>query len=195
MLVTTLGDVHAVLVPPLDETLLAERRRLGHDRHDEMWEGVLHMVPPPNSGHQRHEANLLVRLTPFAAPLGLEVLAETGLFDPDVPDGSSFRVPDVVVGHPDSISDRGVEGRAVLAFEIRSPRDETYQKLGFYGRVGVDTLLVVDDRLGTLERFVNRDGVLVLAAAEPDGWVSVDALGVGLRLEAGRIEVHETGAT
>lgn len=31
------------------EGLLAERARLGHDRFDEMWEGVLHMVPPPRS--------------------------------------------------------------------------------------------------------------------------------------------------
>jgi len=31
------------------EELLAERRRKGHDRFDEVWEGVLHMLPPPSS--------------------------------------------------------------------------------------------------------------------------------------------------
>lgn len=29
------------------EAMLAERRRLGLDRRDEMWNRVLHMVPPP----------------------------------------------------------------------------------------------------------------------------------------------------
>jgi hypothetical protein len=35
------------------ESLLSERRKLGHDRFDEMLEGELHMLPPPNFEHQR----------------------------------------------------------------------------------------------------------------------------------------------
>jgi hypothetical protein len=31
--------------------LLAERQRLGLDLFDEMWEGELHMVPPPSAEH------------------------------------------------------------------------------------------------------------------------------------------------
>ncbi|MGI9120683.1 MAG: hypothetical protein ACR2G7_11290 [Acidimicrobiales bacterium] len=33
------------------QSLLEERRRLGLDIFDEMWEGVLHMVPPPGGPH------------------------------------------------------------------------------------------------------------------------------------------------
>lgn len=29
------------------DRFLEERHRLGHDKQDELWEGVLHMVPPP----------------------------------------------------------------------------------------------------------------------------------------------------
>jgi hypothetical protein len=32
--------------------MLDERRRLGQDVRDEMWDGVLHMVPPPGGAHQ-----------------------------------------------------------------------------------------------------------------------------------------------
>ena len=35
------------------ERMLAERRRLGLDGHDEMWDGVVHLVPPPDGRHQR----------------------------------------------------------------------------------------------------------------------------------------------
>jgi len=42
--------------------LLAERRRLGLDLFDEMWEGELHMVPPPSEEHQRTGGRLSVAL-------------------------------------------------------------------------------------------------------------------------------------
>ncbi len=164
------------------EHFLVERRRLGHDRFDEMWEGVLHMVPPPGSAHQTLSPRLIALLLPHAETLGLVVLVEAGLFDPDVPDFTNFRQPDVVVAHPDHISKRGVEGVAVLAVEIRSPNDETYEKLDFYGRVGVAELLVIDQNAATIERFVNRDGRLLLTTADPEGWVPLDGLGLRLRL-------------
>lgn len=34
------------------ESVLAERRRLGLDGHDETWDGVLHVVPPASGDHQ-----------------------------------------------------------------------------------------------------------------------------------------------
>ncbi|MHB1469380.1 MAG: hypothetical protein ACYCU0_15425 [Solirubrobacteraceae bacterium] len=38
--------------PPADlAALLERRRRLGQDRKDEVWEGVLHVAPAPNSVH------------------------------------------------------------------------------------------------------------------------------------------------
>jgi Uma2 family endonuclease len=181
MTLTTLGAVRAVMLE-VPEHFLAERRRLGHDRFDEMWEGVLHMVPPPGSGHQSLAARVVAGLLPFADALGLVVMQDAGLFDPDVPDFTSFREPDVVVAHPDHVSERGVEGVAVLAVEIRSPNDETYQKLDFYGRVGVAELLVIDQRVGLVERFVNREGRLLLTTADPQGWVPLDGLGLRFRV-------------
>ena len=136
--------VQAVMLE-VPEALLAERRRLGHDRFDEMWEGVLHMVPPPRSAHQSLEAWLLLRWAPLAEPLGLQVRLETGLFDPAVSDFSSFRVPDVAVVRREHVSERGIEGRAEVVVEVRSPNDESYQKLAFYERVGVQEFVVIDE--------------------------------------------------
>src|SRR4051794_8224099 len=104
--------------------LLAERRRLGLDLFDEMWEGVLHMVPAPSFNHQTLEGELLVALMPIAKDLGLLALCEFGLYDPELPGHTSFRVPDLTIFRPDAVSDRGVEGAASLAVEIRSPEDE-----------------------------------------------------------------------
>ena len=44
----------AMLVQDVDlsRQLIAERRRLGHDRFDEVWEGVYVMNPLPNNEHQ-----------------------------------------------------------------------------------------------------------------------------------------------
>ncbi len=55
--------------------MIAERHRLGLDRHDELWEGVLHMVPPATHRHQSLEFELAKALEPTARDLG-------GLRDP-----------------------------------------------------------------------------------------------------------------
>ena len=57
------------------EAALAERRAKGLDTLDEMWEGVLHVVPPPSAGHQRVGMILFARLLDLAeerAPEGFE---------------------------------------------------------------------------------------------------------------------------
>jgi hypothetical protein len=43
---------HASGVIGLPEGYLEERRRKGLDGRDEMWEGVLHLVPAPSAKHQ-----------------------------------------------------------------------------------------------------------------------------------------------
>lgn len=48
----------------ISEQELARRRQLGLDRWDEMWEGVLHLVPSPSYEHQR----ILDELIEFLGP-------------------------------------------------------------------------------------------------------------------------------
>jgi Uma2 family endonuclease len=185
-----------------DPTLgwLAERRRLGLDKIDEMWEGVLHVVPPPSVRHQDAEMELSTLLRERAHELGLRCTVNTGVFDPEQPD-ESFRVPDIVVARPDQRTHRGIEGGAVLAVEILSPNDETYDKLPFYAARGVEQLLVVDPRSFRLELYgpgadgyrqvePADDGALRLHTLDLTLWTVPDA-GLDVRWPDGRtVEVR-----
>lgn len=119
---------------------LKERRRVsGLDRLDEVWEGVLHMVPAPSYEHARLTQQLAIALDGPAREAGLEAaMGEFNLGD-SIDD---FRVPDGGLHRP------GAEGiwlhTAALVVEIISPEDETWQKLPFYAAHKVDELLILD---------------------------------------------------
>ena len=144
------------------EHWLDDRQRLGHDKRDEVWEGVLHMVPSPGTSHQRLARQLFLALIRIAERRGLEVLYETSVFDP--PEGvNNYRIPDLVVVDPACVTERGIEGSTILAVEILSPGDESRDKLPFYARVGVLEVWLVDPKKHTVELFQARDGVSVKA--------------------------------
>lgn len=52
--------------PGAFDDLLAERERLGLDRRDEVWEGVLHMIPPPSTRHELLAPQLVRLIGPYA---------------------------------------------------------------------------------------------------------------------------------
>lgn len=119
---------------------LKERRRIsGLDRLDEVWEGVLHMVPAPNYGHARLGQQLAELLGPLARDAGLEAVLGAFNLGDSIED---FRVPDGGLHRP------GAEGTwlhtAALVVEIISPGDETWQKLPFYAAHEVDEVLILD---------------------------------------------------
>jgi Uma2 family endonuclease len=145
--------------------VLDERRRLGLDHRDEVWEGTLHMVPPASSSHGEVQAGLAWALTAAARARGWKVLNEPGVFDPGWPDDGNYRVPDVVVADPVRIEHKGVIARAEIAIEVRSPNDESYDKLPFYEAMGCQEVWIVhpDDRRAEVWHLV--DGRLV----ETDG--------------------------
>ncbi len=109
---------------------------------------------------------------------------DTGLYRPDA-DASDYRVPDLLVARAEQATQRGVDGRAELAVQIRSPRDETYAKLGFYAEVGVQELLVIDRDTFALELFVLRGGTLLAALPDGDGAFLLSSLGVSVSTVAG----------
>jgi Putative restriction endonuclease len=119
---------------------LIERRRVsGLDRLDEVWEGVLHMVPAPSLEHARIAQQLAVAFNAPALAAGLvPAMHEFNLGDSE----HDYRVPDGGLLHP------GAGGvwlhTAALAVEIVSPCDEAWQKLPFYAAHRVDEVLIVD---------------------------------------------------
>ncbi|MBI2892162.1 MAG: Uma2 family endonuclease [Deltaproteobacteria bacterium] len=159
------------------ESLLEERRRTGADLFDEVWEGVLHMVPPPSVGHQRFGKRLLLVLTPIADARGLESNYETGVFRPS-PGPLDYRTPDLVFARADRYSDRGVEGRAELVVEIRSRNDESYEKLPFYASLEIPEALVIDPITRAVELFANRAGAMEAVAPDSAGGVRSSVLEV-----------------
>jgi len=158
------------------EQLLAERRRLGHDGRDEMWEGELHMVPPPSFDHQEREAALAILLGPVAHALGLRIATEPGLYAAD----DNWRVPELAVVRPGQVVHRGVEGGAVLVVEIRSPGDETDAKIPFYAGFGVDELLILERDTAAVALLRLSAATLVPVLADDAGWVTC-SLGVAFR--------------
>lgn len=133
---------------------LKERRRVsGLDRLDEIWEGVLHMVPAPNYGHARLTQQLAVALDGPAREAGLEAaMGEFNLGD----SSEDYRVPDGGLHRP------GTSGTwlhsAPLVVEIVSPGDETWQKLPFYAAHEVQELLILDPESRTVHWLALRDG-------------------------------------
>jgi len=61
-----------------------------------------------------------------------------------------------------------------VVFEVRSPGDETYEKLSFYAAVGVDAVVVVERETTAVQVFARAGGDLVLAAPSASGWTLQD---------------------
>jgi Uma2 family endonuclease len=152
------------------DALLERRRVSGLDRLDEVWEGVLHMVPAPSYEHARITQQLAEILGPLARAAGLiAAMGEFNLGDSD----HDFRVPDGGLHRP------GAGGvwlhTAALVVEIVSPGDETWRKLPFYAAHEVDEVLILDPEeraihwLGLADgeyQPVERSGVIDLGSAE-----------------------------
>jgi len=162
--------------------MLAERRRSGLDGRDEMWDGVVHMVPPAGDAQQEVQAELFPVLAALAKRRGLIPRFETGMFRSD----SDYRVPDQLFCRPDQRSDRGAEG-AELVVEVRSPGDETYDKIGWYAALGVRELLIVHPAGRQFELLRNVGGRLLPVPPDVDGVFRSDVLDLAVATVAERL--------
>ena len=170
------------------ESFLKERHRLGHDKKDELWEGVLHMVPPPSGPHGRRSIDLLLCLAPIAKRRGMSTWGEgTGVFAADIV--TSYRIPDVTLARAEHESERGLEG-AALCVEILSPNDESRDKFGFYARVGVSEVWILEPHTRELEIYTCIDGAFV-RMMPVDGVHRSPLLGITLEIVAGLLRVTD----
>lgn len=159
--------------PQLEEALIAERRRMGVDGKDEVWDGEYVVMPDPNYEHQSLVKRLLRLLCELVEDTGLgEVVLGTNVTDR--PDGwrKNFRIPDLSVRLPGNRAenrDTHWLGGLDLVIEIVSPGDRSEQKLGFYASVGTREVLLVERDAWRLRLFRAADG-----AMGPAGEVSID---------------------
>lgn len=173
--------VMAVAIPEL----LRFRERTGADRFDEMWEGVLHMTPSPSFQHQLHASRILNFFVEVWCPrTGGGAVMQINVSTPERWD-QDYRIPDVAVMR----SDRLPQGEAMfvrpnVVFEVRSPGDETYEKLPFYAAVGVEAVVVIERDTKAIQVFALSSGSFVLLPASVDGWTVVRPIDVDLRTES-----------
>lgn len=153
------------VVLEMDERVLKDRERQGADKWDEMWEGVLHLVPPPTARHQRVEDELWLALRPAARRRGWMITTDTGVFAA----ADDYKVPDVVVYPFEAGSERGVEGAPEVVVEVRSPGDESHEKAPWYLARGAKAVLIVDRDTLAIELYTQggrvppaEDGSLLL---------------------------------
>jgi Uma2 family endonuclease len=101
-----------------------------------------------------------------------------------------------VVSRPENRTPRGVDGRAELVVEFRSPNDESYEKLPFFARMEVQEVLILDGSTIDLRGLVGGEYVVVDPEPGSGGWVHLACLPLLLRSAGGdRIEALWHGAT
>ena len=146
--------MRVVYVDAPDDVIL-ERRRLGLDGFDEMWDGELHMTPLPRWEHQGILHNLQYFFRAHWEETGEGVCRpNVGVKPPGTPDVEvagemlprNYRGPDLVFllrGHEDRVQEGCVVGPPDAVIEVRSPGDETYKKFPFFHSLGIPEVIVV----------------------------------------------------
>ncbi len=101
---------------------------------------------------------------------------------------NNYRIPDLVLLAPDRFSiDRDLyfDGAPTVVVEIRSPGDETMEKLPFYAQLGVPEVWVVDRDSKVPELYLLQEAAYEQQPAAADGWLRSTATGVQMRGESG----------
>ena len=141
--------------PGVEQRLIAERRAMGADRKDEVWDGVYIIMPDPNVEHQRLVMRLGVVFSEVVnPPAGGDVFPGLNLSDRGEDWKDNYRCPDVAVflsGNTAQVFEAHICGPADFLVEIVSPNDKTRDKFDFYGGLGVRELLVIDRQPWSLE--------------------------------------------
>src|SRR5262249_18047686 len=97
----------------------------------------------------------------------------------------NYRQPDIAIVSPADVMSRGIKGHAELVIEIRSPNDESYEKIPFYEKCGIPEYWIVHPVTRIFEVFVLRDGRYVSVAPDADGVVAAPRFALRLSIVDG----------
>lgn len=181
-------------VPP---DILAWRKHTGADRWDEMWEEVLHMAPSPNRQHQDLEwaMETYLRLR-WARPRGARVYHQINV----CPSGGwphNYRIPALVLLTPERFAidhNEYFEGAPDVVVELRSPGDESYEKLDFYAALGVLEVWIIQRDSKEPEIYTLQGSDYRQQSANTAGWVLSAVTGMELRAGApGKLAMRLAG--
>jgi len=136
-----------VMISPSNwKEILRQRRALGQDHKDEVWDGVYFMAPDPTNSHQSFVLDL-ASVFKLAAPSGSKVQAGGNITDRETNWKQNYRCPDVMVflpGNPAQDMETHYVGGPDFLVEVVSPGDRSRRKLPFYAAVGTREVLMVD---------------------------------------------------
>ena len=196
----------AVNDPSTVKEIRSERSKKGLDKYDEVWNGVVVVMPLPNNEHQTLVGKLT--LTVGAAldwPNDHRILPGINLSDRVKGWKKNYREPDFAVfldTNPAKDCVTHWVGGPDFLVEIVSPDDQTREKLPFYEKVGTREVLVIDRDPWKLELYKLVEGKLNLIGTAKPGTgkpLSSDVLPVSFSLEAGdpgpKLVVRKTGSS
>jgi Uma2 family endonuclease len=182
------------------EYILEWRKRTGMWQRDEIWEGVLHMSPEPDREHQDFEGGLesWLRLN-WGRPRRAKVYHRINLSLPGAGNEwiHNFRIPDLVLLTRErfSIDHRThFEGGPEVVVEIRSPNDESEEKLPFYAQLGVLEVWIIDRDSKEIDLYVLAGDSYLQHAARDDGWSVSPFTGIEMRVgRPGKLAIRMGG--
>jgi len=186
--------------------MLKDRRRRGIDYHDEVWDGVHVIIPPPTNRQQEMVGDLGTVLREIIGDKR-NGRAYCGVNVSDRKKGweKNHRVPDVAVilrGSRAIDCSTHFHGGPDFLVEIDSPGHAAHEKLPFYTRIGVRELLILD-RDSTRMWIYRHDGkdMHLVAPIRLAGknWTISDVLPTAFRRKMSqgiaRVEVRRTDGT
>jgi len=107
---------------------------------------------------------------------------------------SDYRIPDLVLLTPDRFDidhNEYFEGAPTAVVEVRSPGDETIEKMPFCARLGVPEVWTIDRDTKRPELHVLQAGRYAQQSPGPDGWLESAATGIRLRAEpSGKLAIQ-----
>ncbi len=170
--------------------ILEWRHRSDADQWDEVWAGILHMAPSPNREHQSFEFKLAMWLEQnWAEPNGCRVYPQINVADPASAKWTDdYRIPDLVLLTPNRFhidKNEYFNGGPEVVVEIHSPEDEAYEKLGFYWKVGVKEVWIIQRDSKTPEVFERGQSEFQLREPDADGWHRSMIVGAEFRSAGG----------
>jgi len=154
------------------------------------------MPPPPTLGHQDFEWSLESYLRQhWASKHGAKLYHNVAI----APPGGwpkNYLAPDLVLlpQHFNLQRDKYIEGAPHVVVEIRSPGDESYEKLPFYAQLGVSEVWIIKRDTKEPEIHVLKRGRYKKQVANADGWFVSAGTGVELRVgRPGKLAVRLEG--
>ena len=186
------------IMSAISEDLLAWREQSGVDRFDELWEGVLHMNAAPHGDHQALQDDLREWLKHWwARPRNGRAscqrnVAKAGQWP------HNYRIPDIVLMPPDRQHlDQGlfIAGPPLVVVEIRSPDDESLEKLPFYATLQVPEVWIIDRDAKSAQILVLEGEGYQAADVDREGWLTSPATEVMVRMTVvGRLAIRTTSS-